>query len=118
LTPSGTVRLVDRLADAGLVTRGAGDDKRSRSIVLTEAGKRVAQQITAARAALLSSALDELSLPERQTLHSLMARIMATIVQSKDGGPWICRLCDLDACGRAFGQCPTANAAAAKYAGP
>ena len=49
LTPSGAVRLVDRLADAGLVTRGTGDDGRSRSVVLTEAGKRVAQQITAAR---------------------------------------------------------------------
>ena len=41
LTPSGTVRLVDRLADAGLVTRGKGDDGRSRSVVLTEAGKRM-----------------------------------------------------------------------------
>jgi DNA-binding MarR family transcriptional regulator len=118
LTPSGVVRLVDRLADAGLVTRGAGDDGRSRSVVLTEAGERVAQRVTAARAALLSSALAELSLAERQTLHSLMGRIMASIVRSKDGGAWICRLCDLDACGRPSGQCPAANAAAAKYAGP
>ena len=31
LTPSGAVRLVDRLAGAGLVSRGPGTDGRSRS---------------------------------------------------------------------------------------
>ena len=118
LTPSGAVRLVDRLAEAGLVTRGTGEDRRSRSVVLTDAGERVAQQVTAARAALLSSMLDELSPAERETLHALMSRIMASIVRSKEGGAWICRLCDLDACGRASGHCPAANAAAAKYANP
>jgi DNA-binding MarR family transcriptional regulator len=115
LTPSGAVRLVDRLVDAGLVTRGAGDDGRSRSVTLTEAGERVAEQITAARAALLTDALDGLSSAERRTLHALMGRVMANIVHSKDGGAWICRLCDLDACGRAAGLCPAANAASAKY---
>jgi DNA-binding MarR family transcriptional regulator len=118
LTPSGAVRLVDRLADAGLVTRGAGGDGRSRSVVLTEAGMRAAEQITAARAALLSGALDGLSPAERQTLHTLIGRVMANIVRSKDGGAWICRLCDINACGRATGGCPAANAAAAKYANP
>jgi DNA-binding MarR family transcriptional regulator len=118
LTPSGAVRLVDRLAEAGLVTRGTGDDGRSRSVVLTEAGQRVAKQVTMARAALLSSVLDDLSPAERDTLHALMSRIMASVVRSKEGGAWICRLCDLDACGRPSGQCPAANAAAAKYAAP
>ena len=118
LTPSGAVRLVDRLADAGLVTRGTGGDGRSRSVLLTEAGKRAAQQITAARAALLRSVLDELSPAERETLHSLMSQIMASVVGSKEGGAWICRLCDLDACGRPAGHCPAAGAAAAKYATP
>jgi rubrerythrin len=47
-----------------------------------------------------------------------MGRIMASLVRSKDGGAWICRLCDLDTCGRASGHCPAANAAAAKYASP
>jgi DNA-binding MarR family transcriptional regulator len=116
LTPSGAVRLVDRLAEAGLVTRGTGDDRRSRSVALTDAGKRVAEQVTAARAALLTSMLDELSPAERETLHELMSRIMANVVRRKEGGAWICRLCDLDACGRASGHCPAANAAAAKYA--
>ncbi len=116
LTPSGAVRLVDRLEDAGLVTRGPGDDGRSRSVALTEEGREVAIRISAARAAVLSDVLDELSTSERDKLHSLMGRLMASIVSGKDGGAWICRLCDLDACGRASGQCPAANAAAAKYA--
>ena len=115
LTPSGAVRLVDRLADAGLVTRGAGGDGRSRSVALTAAGERVAEQIGAARAEVLTAALEGLSAPERQTLHALMGRIMANVVDRKDSGAWICRLCDLEACGRADGHCPTANAAAAKY---
>jgi DNA-binding MarR family transcriptional regulator len=112
LTHSGAVRLVDRLADAGLVTRGSGDDGRSRSVALTEAGRRLAETITAARAELLSDALAGLSATERRTLHTLMSRVMANMVHSKDGGAWICRLCDLDACGRAEGHCPAANAAA------
>jgi DNA-binding MarR family transcriptional regulator len=118
LTPSGAVRLVDRLAEADLVTRRTGDDRRSRSVVLTDAGRQAAQQVTAARATLLRSALDELPPAERETLHSLMSRIMASIVRSKEGGAWTCRLCDLDACGRASGHCPAANSAAAKTAIP
>jgi DNA-binding MarR family transcriptional regulator len=118
LTHSGAVRLVDRLAGAGLVTRGSGDDGRSRSVALTEAGQRVAERITAARAALLSDALGGLSPTERRTLHTLLGRVMANIVHSKEGGAWICRLCDLDACGRADGHCPAANAATAKYGQP
>jgi DNA-binding MarR family transcriptional regulator len=115
LTPSGAVRMVDRLADAGLVTRGSGDDGRSRSVALTEAGEHAARQIAAARAALLSGALADLSRAERETLHSLLSKIIATVVSSKQGGAWTCRLCDLGACGRASGHCPAANAAAVRY---
>ena len=114
LTPSGAVRLVDRLADAGLVTRGPGADGRTRSVVLTPQGEEAAERVSAARTAVLSEALAELSPAERETLHSLMGRLMASIVRTKRGGPWICRLCDLEACGRAGGHCPAANAAAAR----
>jgi DNA-binding MarR family transcriptional regulator len=115
LTHSGAVRLVDRLTAAGLVARGAGDDGRSRSVALTEDGRRAAERITAARAEVLGDALGDLSPDEREALHGLLSRVMATLVRGKDGGAWICRLCDLEACGRADGHCPTANAAAAKY---
>ncbi|MEV4620863.1 MarR family transcriptional regulator [Asanoa sp. NPDC049573] len=115
LTPSGTVRLVDRLAEAGLVTRGPGGDGRSRSVALTPAGRAAAERLSAARAATLRSALAGLSPAERSTLDGLVGKVMAGIVAEKDGGAWLCRLCDLAACGRDEGHCPTANAAAAKY---
>jgi DNA-binding MarR family transcriptional regulator len=117
LTPSGAVRLVDRLSEAGLVTRGPGDDGRSRSVVLTKEGQEVAERVSTARAAALSNTMEDLSPAERETLHSLMGRLMASVVRTKDGGAWICRLCDVDACGRASGHCPAANAAAARYGG-
>jgi DNA-binding MarR family transcriptional regulator len=115
LTPSGTVRLVDRLAGAGLVRRGPGADGRSRSVALTAAGRRAAARLSAARAAALRDTLAELSTVERATLHALLGRLVAGIVQTKDGGAWICRLCDTSACGRPDGRCPVANAAAVRY---
>jgi DNA-binding MarR family transcriptional regulator len=115
LTPSGTVRLVDRLAGSGLVTRGPGPDGRTRSLVLTAAGRRAATHVTSARADYLHGLLSGLTEPERTQLHALLAKLVAAVVQEKDGGPWTCRLCDLNACGRPRGECPTANAARAKH---
>jgi DNA-binding MarR family transcriptional regulator len=118
LTPSGAVRLVDRLAEAGLVTRGPGTDARSRSVHLTAAGRRAAARVVAARGAVLERALADLSINQRRTLHALLGKAMGALVRDKDGGAWICRLCDLEACGRDEGRCPTANAAAARYGVP
>jgi DNA-binding MarR family transcriptional regulator len=115
LTPSGAVRLVDRLAQDGLVTRGPGFDGRSRSIVLTRKGRKVADRITRARMETLGGVMEDLSPGERHTLNALVSRMMVTIVGAKQDGAWICRLCDTTACGRDAGLCPTANAAAAKY---
>lgn len=115
LTPSGVVRLVDRLAEAGLVTRGPGKDGRSRSVRLTPAGRRAATAVRAARATVLTRALGDLPACDVEALHGLLGRMLASLVWHKDGGAWICRLCDLHACGRDEGRCPTANAAAAKY---
>jgi DNA-binding MarR family transcriptional regulator len=118
LTPSGAVRLVDRLAEAGLVTRTPGEDLRSRAVSLTPAGRRAASRVAAARTAVLERALGDLSANQRRALHGLLGKVMAGLVRDKDGGAWICRLCDLGACGRDEGHCPTANAAAAKYGPP
>jgi DNA-binding MarR family transcriptional regulator len=115
LTPSGAVRLVDRLSDAGLAVRGAGTNGRSRSVALTAKGRRVASQIASARATYLDQALAGLSSDEIRALHGQLGRLISNIVDGKDGGAWICRLCDLGACGRSAGLCPTANAAAVKY---
>jgi len=115
LTPSGAVRLVDRLVEGGLATRGPGPDGRSRAVLLTPAGRGRATQVNGARASYLTSLLAGLSPAEVDDLHRLLGRVMANVVGAKDGGAWTCRLCDLTACGRKQGRCPTANAAREKY---
>lgn len=115
LTPSGVVRLVDRLVAAKLVTRGPGADGRSRSVALTAQGRRTATRIAAARAGVLRPLLQRLTADQRATLSPVLDALVGVVVADKDGGAWICRLCDLDSCGRATGRCPAATAAAAKY---
>jgi DNA-binding MarR family transcriptional regulator len=116
LSPSGAVRLVDRLAAAGYVTRGPGPDGRSRSVALTRKGQRAAVKVSAARANVLSTALSGLSTVEREQMHALLGRVLGALVTEKVGtapgeGGWTCRLCDTGACGRPNGACPAANAA-------
>ena len=122
LTPSGAVRLVDRLVDAGLVDRRGGSDGRSVALVLTPKGTAAAQRVLAARASALDGLLGELSDGERAALTDLSEKLLASITTQRlaardvgetPAGGWLCRLCDFDACGRPDGVCPTANAAAA-----
>jgi DNA-binding MarR family transcriptional regulator len=115
LTPSGAVRLVDRLSAAGLVVREAGADGRSRSIALTARGRRVGLAVASEREAYLDRVIADLSSDEQSNLHSLLGRVMSNVVYGKEDGAWVCRLCDLEACGRPAGQCPAANAASVKY---
>jgi DNA-binding MarR family transcriptional regulator len=121
LTSSGTVRLVDRLVASGQVRRREGPDGRTTSVTLTAAGRRGARRVTAARATVLDAALEDLSPAERGELERLTARVLEGIVRRKlaretESTRWICRLCDLEACGRAEGRCPAATAAAAAVA--
>jgi rubrerythrin len=108
----------ERPGEGSEPTRGPGGDGRSRSIRLTSAGRRAAAKVTAARAAVLTRALGELTALERETLHGLLGRVLAGMVWRKEGGAWICRMCDLRSCGHDEGHCPVANAAAAKYGVP
>lgn len=116
VTPSGAVRLVDRLAEADLASRGPGPDKRSRAIRLTDDGHRRSDAVVATRSAYLLALTADLSAEEVTTLRDLLGRVMAAVVTRKDGGAWTCRLCDLAACRRAHGECPTYNAAVARAA--
>src|SRR5919197_548419 len=76
LTPSGTVRLVDRLQDAGYVTRRHGRDGRSVSVRLTASGRRAAERISKARAEVLEGALSALPPAERRALDEVVSRIL------------------------------------------
>jgi DNA-binding MarR family transcriptional regulator len=116
LTPSGAVRLVDRLQDAGYVARGPGADARSVSLHLTPAGRRVARRVAAARAQVLEQALRDLTAAERETLDRLLSRMLTGMIRGPGATRWMCRFCDTSACGRGEGRCPVANEARRRYA--
>jgi len=125
LTHSGTVRLVDRLAEQGHVERRTGRDGRSVALVLTARGRRVAQRVIDARAQAIDALLTNLSDDERSALAALTERLLAAVTEDRLGerargrlpaGGWLCRQCDFDACGRPRGECPIANTAAARIA--
>ena len=111
LTSSGTVRLVDRLEDAGLARRVTGADGRVTSITLTASGRRRARAITQARMDLIENALGALTPSERRQFGELAGKILAGLVRPPGATRWTCRLCDLVACGRAEGRCPVYEAA-------
>ncbi len=115
LTPSGTVRLVDRLQDAGYVTRRPGRDGRSVSLRLTAAGRRAAKRVSAARAEVLQDALSALTPGERHALDQLVSPLLVGLIRGPGAVRWMCRLCDTRVCGRGSGHCPVANAARERF---
>jgi DNA-binding MarR family transcriptional regulator len=115
LTASGTVRLVDRLQDAGYVTRRPGRDARSVSVRLTASGRRAAERVAAARAEVLEKALSGLAPGERRVLDEVVSRVLVGQIRGPGATRWMCRLCDTTACGREEGRCPVANAAQERF---
>jgi DNA-binding MarR family transcriptional regulator len=118
LTHSGAVRLIDRLEKDALITRGPGRDGRSRAVVLTPTGRRSAETIALVRVETLRRALSGLTAEEVATLKGLLDKLTGTAVAVKfergtAGHRWTCRMCDLTACGRAAGHCPSAETARA-----
>lgn len=103
LTHSGAVRLVDRLAAAGLVERRVGADGRAVALQLTPEGRRAARRVLARREAALETVLAPLTPRERADLARLHERLLAELGGGRGERRRICRLCDVDACGR---DCP------------
>jgi DNA-binding MarR family transcriptional regulator len=116
LTPSGAVRLVDRLEDAGYVKRRPGRDGREVSLRLTAAGRRAAERVTRARGQVLERALAGLPPAERRAFEETLERVLPELMRGPGATRWMCRLCDMGACGRDEGRCPVANAARERYA--
>ena len=112
LTSSGTVRLVDKMAESGYVQRGPGDDGRSTSVSLTGAGLAA---VTAARARVLAGALDALSPAEREALRQLRSKLLAGLIRGPGAVRWMCRLCDTGVCRGTEGGCPVGHAVRARY---
>jgi DNA-binding MarR family transcriptional regulator len=115
LTPSGTVRLVDRLEEAGYVRRRPGHDDRSVAVVLTASGRRAAERVSNARATVLEDALTTLSAGDRRTFEQLASRLLVGLMRGPGAVRWMCRLCDTHTCGHDAGTCPVTRAAREKY---
>jgi DNA-binding MarR family transcriptional regulator len=119
LTHSGAVRLVDRLAEAGLVERRPGRDGRTVAVALTAAGRRTGAAVTRARAEAVAVVLADLGPADRDALADLVDALTATEARARlaaraaGAAPagWFCRACDPVACGRPSDECPAANAA-------
>jgi MarR family transcriptional repressor of emrRAB len=107
ISHSGAVRLVDRLVAEGLVDRRRGADQRSAALYLTPAGRRAARRLLAERAAAMHSILVLLTPDQQTALTEIASRVLAS---SSEAEGRLCRLCDLEACGRSRGRCPVAPA--------
>jgi hypothetical protein len=79
--------------------------------------------VLAARAAVVDATLIDLSDSDRRSLAAIgdkIATITETRLTERDAGEtpaggWLCRLCDVAACGRANGACPTLTTTLAHY---
>jgi MarR family transcriptional regulator, negative regulator of the multidrug operon emrRAB len=116
LSHSATVRLVDRLVEAGLAERREGPDRRSVAVGLTAAGREAAAGAAEAREQALEEALAALDPAERAELARLAGKVLATLTDGRAAAGRICRLCDARACGHEEGRCPVTRAADAAEA--
>ena len=98
LSQPGTVRLVDRLAEAKLVERKTGSDRRSVALRLTDAGKRQVKSLLVGRQHALSQALRGLDDWERSTLAAIAGKVLRGLEHSEVECDRRCRLCDDTSC--------------------
>ncbi len=98
LTHSGTVRLIDKLEDDGLVVRRTGSDARTAALHVTAAGRRRVRAILKARQAALTDALAGLTTGQVSALASLLRPLLAHQMVEPMDEHVICRLCDTDVC--------------------
>lgn len=99
LTHTGTVRLIDRLIDDGLVERRiAAHDRRGVALFLTEAGETVRRQILADRESAFAPLLSHLSAREQESLARLLGKLLTAVSRDDTHKLRICRLCDSSVC--------------------
>jgi DNA-binding MarR family transcriptional regulator len=108
LSHSGAVRLVDRLVREGLVERRRGADQRSVALVLTPPGRRLARRVLSRREANLANFLVVLTDDQQAVVAELLEALLGGLARDGEAERRICRLCDLESCGRSRGRCPVA----------
>jgi len=108
ITGSGGVRLIDRLAGAGLVVRGPGKDARQVSLRLTAAGEELARRVLRARGEAVEHALAALDESEQAVLVLLAEKMLISATTGREQADRLCRLCDTKAC--PTDRCPVEQA--------
>ena len=110
LSHSATVRLVDKLEERGDLERHSGQDGRSLSLVATDQGREVAEEVRSARGRILEQILGSLTPAERNQLAHLHEKMLTEVTRSGAAPTNICRLCDAESCGHDAGRCPVTEA--------
>jgi MarR family transcriptional regulator, negative regulator of the multidrug operon emrRAB len=108
---SATVRLVDGLARAGLVTRAVGEDPRAVALRLTDIGEAAAAGVRRARAACLDRLVAVLSDEDVAAVEPVLERLLAASARDRDSRWRICRLCEEPRCESTIQPCPVDAAA-------
>ncbi len=98
LSHSGTVRLVDRLVEDGLVERRAGEDARSVALHVTKRGRALREKVLKGRLAAIRPLLAPLSREEQGTLQALLHKILSSRETTVMERRTLCRLCDNRVC--------------------
>ncbi len=105
LSHSGTVRLVERLVEDGLVVKKPAADARAVALTCTAAGARRARNILAARKQVVDPIIEGLSAGEKRQLEAILRKVPWTGVTSQPDGVHVCRLCNIQTC-FIKGNCP------------
>ncbi len=98
LSHPGTVRLLDRLVSDGLVERRKGQDKRAVALYLTERGTALREELLKGRLAAIRPLLTPLTDVERETLATLLGKMLSSMETTATDRRTLCRLCDNRVC--------------------
>jgi DNA-binding MarR family transcriptional regulator len=98
LSQPGTVRLVDRLSDAGLVRRAAREG-RSVHLAVTPAGRELLDRWTRQRDRAVRRLTAGLTGDQQRQLTELLAVALSTPDRPRAEADQTCRTCDWPACG-------------------
>ncbi len=98
LSQPATVRLIDKLADAGMVARNGKSEGKAVDIALTAAGQTRAEAMLTARSAAMADLLRPLTDAKRQALTGLLDEILHDAVETGSQARFLCRFCDHGVC--------------------
>jgi DNA-binding MarR family transcriptional regulator len=94
ITHPAAVKLVDKLARKGLVTRGvAAADHRQSEIAATEKGRRLVNQVRHERTQRLARVLDEMPLHDRQALIQGLEAFVTLALHDRGALDTLCKSC-------------------------